>query len=123
MTRSCVNLTQESQAGTHGQNLEEGTDAEIMEEHYLLARPSLLPLSQCSDTIQGHVPRGGTIHSGLGTPASITNQENDPQTCTEASQIKAISQMRSRLAILDCVKLTAETKRQFNIRYILKKPP
>lgn len=35
-------------------------------------------LSLLSHTIQDYVPRGGTAHSELGSPMSITNQNNTP---------------------------------------------
>lgn len=38
-------------------------------------------LSLCSYTIQDHLSKGGTSHSGLGPPSSLTNQEHAAQIC------------------------------------------
>lgn len=42
------------------------------------------------DTIQDHLPRGGTVHRELGLPTSIPNQENAPQPCPQASLEDAV---------------------------------
>lgn len=40
------------------------------------------------------MPREGSIHRELGTPISITNQENAPQTRLQANLVEAFSQVR-----------------------------
>ena len=37
-------------------------------------------------TTQAHLPRNGSVHSGLGPPTSISNQENVSQTCPQANR-------------------------------------
>lgn len=51
---------------------------------------------------------GGSTHSALGPPASIMNQENDPQTRPQANTIEALPQLGvpSSQITLICVKLT-----------------
>lgn len=55
--------------------LKAGNDKEVKEGSCLLPPPHSL-LSLPSYTTQGYHPRDGTLHSDLGPPISITNQEN-----------------------------------------------
>lgn len=59
------------------------------EKYDLFLKPgvALLPalLSLRSYTIQDHLSRCGTSHSGLGPPSSLTNQENAAQICLQAN--------------------------------------
>jgi hypothetical protein len=57
--------------------MEAGTKAEAMEEHGLLACSPWLPELAFYKT-QGHLPRGGTVHSVMGTLRSIINQDYAP---------------------------------------------
>jgi hypothetical protein len=54
--------------------------------------PSTL-LSYLSCIIWAHLHTDGNIHNGLGTTTPISNQENDPETCTQASVLEAIPQV------------------------------
>lgn len=51
-----------------------------IEEWNACCLSSRLVFSYRSYKVQAHLPRCGTVHSGLGHPASISNQENDPRT-------------------------------------------
>lgn len=57
-------------------------EGESVEERSLLVCYLLLLFRQLSYTIQDHAPRCGTTHSGMGTPTSISNQENVPTDAT-----------------------------------------
>lgn len=46
-----------------------------------------------SYTAQTQLPRDGNAHSGLDPPTSISNQENDPQTCPQASLMEVTPQL------------------------------
>lgn len=64
-------------------------------------------LSLLSYTTQGHLLRDDIIHSGLGPPASISHQENAPQTCSQAKRMRSIfSVIIFSLVTLACFKLT-----------------
>lgn len=51
--------------------------------------------SLLSYTTQGHLPRVGTTYRGLGSPTSISNQENARQTCLLTSFMEVFSQLRA----------------------------
>lgn len=78
---------------TQGRSLEVETETEAT---------SLL-LMVCSVWIRiqpkTHLPRGGSAHSSLGLPKSVTNQENAPEACPHGSFF---------LKLLACVKLTKQ---------------
>lgn len=59
------------------QDMEAGTEAEATEEHCLLACSPWLAQIVYYAT-QDYFPTGDTIHSGLGAPTSVINQENTP---------------------------------------------
>ena len=59
-------------------NLEAGTEAEATEECCLLACSPSLSQPGFFNTAQDHLLRGGTLHTELGPPTSITNQEKCP---------------------------------------------
>lgn len=69
-----------------GRNLEAGTEAETVEEYYLLActAGSLY-------TTQKHLPRTATTHKELGPSTSIINPENSPQACQQADLMDIFS--------------------------------
>lgn len=69
-------LLREIREATQGKDLEAGIQVEATEEHCSLACP--IWLSLLSATIQDHLPRGCTAHSGLGFPIAIIDQENNP---------------------------------------------
>lgn len=54
-----------------------------IEEWNACCLSSRLVFSYRSYIVQAHLPRCGTVHSGLGYSASISNQENDPWTCSQ----------------------------------------
>jgi hypothetical protein len=72
--------------------LRAGTEAEAVEERCFLACSPWL-LSLLFYAIQNHLPRSDTAHCGLGPPTSITNLENDPRVCPEASLVGAFYQL------------------------------
>jgi hypothetical protein len=80
---SIVDL-KEVRIGTQDRNLEAGTEAQTVEEHYFcggaLLLSSFLMVSSAwfFYTTQDHLPRDGTAHSGLSPPTSIIDQENVP---------------------------------------------
>lgn len=45
-------------------------------------------LSLLSYPSQDHLPRGGTVHSGLSPPIPIINQENDTQACLQGNPMR-----------------------------------
>lgn len=56
---------------------------------------SLLPDSHhLSYIAQAYLPRDGTVHSGLGSPALIINRENTPKTHPQANMMEDILQLR-----------------------------
>jgi hypothetical protein len=61
-------------AGVQNRNMETGTEAETMEEHYLLACP--LCLAQFDFLYPTYLTMDGTTHNELGPPPPIINQEN-----------------------------------------------
>lgn len=63
--------------GTQGRKPEAGTESETKEEHFLLACSPWLA-HYVYYTVQTHLPRDGTAHSGPGSLTSINNQKNDP---------------------------------------------
>lgn len=69
-------ILREIRAGTQGKDLEAGIQVEVTEEHWSLACP--LWLSLLSATIQDHLPRGCTAHSGLGFPIAIIDEISNP---------------------------------------------
>lgn len=73
----------EVRAETQNRNWKGETEAETLEEVLLLA---------CFLQIQYHLSSGGTTHSGLLFPMSITNHENGPQTSLQARLMEAFSQ-------------------------------
>ena len=68
---------------SQGRNLKTGTKAETMRNiaHWLASQALL---SWLSYTRQEHLPKGGTIHSGLTPLTSITHQENAMAECLQA---------------------------------------
>lgn len=56
----------------------------------------LLPdlLSYLSYTVEAQVPMNCTAHSGLGPTTSISNPENDAETCPQAYRMGVISHLR-----------------------------
>lgn len=64
-------------------------------------------LGLLSLTLQDHVLRGGIAHNELGPP-SITNQENGPQACLQASMheggVFSVEVFSSQMTVA-CVKL------------------
>lgn len=78
----------------------------MKEAYYWLASPDFL--IYLSHTAQAYLPKDGTTHNSLGPPASISNQENASQTCSQASLTEATPPLPLRLPIpLGCVKLTS----------------
>lgn len=69
----------EGRAGTQSKKLDTGDKIKAMEEHCLMAAPHGL-LSRFYNT----GPMGGTIHKGLGPPASVIDQANDLQSSLQA---------------------------------------
>lgn len=59
-------------------DLEEGTEAENMEECCYLPACSGLMFSYLSNTDQVHLPKDGIVHSGLGSSTWVINQEDAP---------------------------------------------
>jgi len=60
-----------------GRNLEAGAEVESIEDTaYSLAFYGFLNL--LSHTVQNHLPRSDTAHSGLGPSISVVHQENVP---------------------------------------------
>jgi hypothetical protein len=57
-----------ARTGTHGKNLEAGTEVQAMKEHCLLSRLPFL-----SFTSQDFLPKGDTVLSGLDPPTPIIN--------------------------------------------------
>lgn len=58
------------------------TEAEAMVEHYYLVGA---PHGSHGPLSWDHLPRADIIHSGLGSPISVINQESVPQTCLQAN--------------------------------------
>lgn len=84
---------------TQSRNLKAGTEAETMKALCLLAS-FLALLSFCSYVIQAHLPRNSAAHSGLGTPASVSNpSKNASQTGPQASLMEATSHLRFPLSM------------------------
>ena len=69
-------------AGTQGRNLETGTEAESIEECFLLA--GSLRLAQPPFLYQhDHLPKGGPVQDVLGPPTPFINQGHAPQACPQ----------------------------------------
>jgi hypothetical protein len=69
--------------GSHGRNLQAGTEAEAIEEHYLLSCSSWF-VQTTFLYIPGPPGQGSTTHRELGSSiSSVINQENGPQTCLQ----------------------------------------
>lgn len=64
---------------------------------------SLGLLSYHSSIVLANMPRVGTSHSVLGTPASIRSQENVLQMCLQANQMESISQLRFSVSQMSLV--------------------
>lgn len=56
----------------------------------------LLPglLSLLSHTLQDRLPNDGIASGRHGVPTSIINQNNNPQTCLQATLMEVLSQLR-----------------------------
>lgn len=90
----CPSL-REAGAGDKGRNLQEGTEAELIESCCLLACFlwfAQLPSSQSPGILQS-LSRDVSTHSVLGLLQSISKQENVPQTYIPISQMGGIHQL------------------------------
>lgn len=68
----------------------------------------LMP-SQLSDTVQDHLPRADTAHSGLGCHTPINSQDNPLEICPQVSVIQVFPQQTfSSKMTLGCVKVTTK---------------
>lgn len=85
-----------------------GTEAEAMDYAFLPDPPDFLGL--LSYTAQCHLPRVGTVHSGLGPPASILTLDKALRTCLQATlnsgifSVESPTSQRTRV----CFKLTKD---------------
>lgn len=82
----------------HGSSLRE-VGQEVQKEPWrdLIYRPSSGLFSLLSYIAQDHLPRNGTIWSGLSSSISIREPENASQTCSGANLMVAILQLRFSL--------------------------
>ena len=92
---------------TSSRDLEAETEAEITGKQCSALKFTFSFLSYMA---QAHLPKGGTAHSGLGPPPSISKQANALQTCPQANLMEATLQLS--LPLLRHVKLTAKISHQ-----------
>lgn len=59
---------------------------------HLLASPALLSLLSYSS--EGHWPRTGNVHSGLGLPTSTTNQDSSPSDLSTCNLTEGVPEVR-----------------------------
>ena len=80
-------------AGAQGKNLQARTEAENMEESYILAYFWRLAwVNILCNT--GPPAQRTTTYSGVGSPLSISSEESDPQSCLQDNLMETILQLR-----------------------------
>lgn len=66
------------------------------------------PLHNAVKTTHDHHAQSDTAHCGLGTPTSVTNQENALQICPRAKLMEAVLELR--VPFSRCVKLAIKIR-------------